>query len=999
MPKYTEMKMNFTGGEISPLLSVRTDYELVGRSLKEAKNVEILPYGGIKRRGGFVPYAPITAYPIAGFSYDKCNIFNYEVDQDLKIFIIVSSLKQNDNPAIKRFGGLDFIRYDENYQIGKYVINDLIIQDKREDTSFSFDNLSNFDPNEVVFAQNGINVIMVHPEQKPILIRYDRNVNKIIIEDVELVNQPQFAFFDNYSPQSTQDTHSLIIKLDNKWIFEDENGNRSDRRSPVSRNYKIGFDGAVSNEIVFNSLSNYNPNSNNYENVIPHTALGFKLEINFNKTDFETNIFKRKTVLKDRWTGAELPIEFNIEIPVEMLDNEAEATPARLNVIMNSLKQSIYDSIYRLFFSTSNIYNDGVVMNDFIDGSQIEADYWLQIGGGDIDGKLSTIRYFFSIRNAVVSYNSTTYTLPAIGCYEIKEQNTIERGTDSISIEAGSSITYPVLNDPEPYFTAFNYLSFYKEFARLNKIKDLNNFYFEVLPYEYAIDNNTDFNIMKITFSLFNVDALEYPVITGEWVGAKYWQGEDSYIRSKKEYNANSFLEDAFSELRGWPTSAIFLENRLVLGGSKSLPNLLWASRIGDFFNFGNFEGKDDEALLNISSNTNKIKYLMGQKSLQIFTDNSEHYNPNALTTKEITLPQQSNEGCASIKPVFIDNATFFLDKNKNALRMFLYNDLEQAYKTMNMSLEAPHLIKNVISMTARQTATSNFVYMLNDDNTITVMNTIRDQEVKSFYTFESGITFKGAGVMDNKLFTAGYFNSERELILYVYDDRVELDNIYLYNRFDLEWSSTGLRAQEELPKPQNKFNVKYTVKSYPWRLPSSLDYRTQLNFYEVDTYMIGSKYNDINTLETYVDEYANSRNYPNWFNETGTYNQAGYYFNRYLGVDYDVYIVSQDITSNLGTGERMSETKRIIKAVAHCYETLGWYLTYKGKSYIIDSNRNISSNIFINGNGLFPQRTVGDKRINLSGYIKRDNIKLEQKEAFKDGVIQGYTLQIKSEV
>lgn len=998
MPKYQDIKINFTGGEISPLLSVRTDYELLNRSVKEALNVEILPYGGIKRRGGFVPYAPITAYPVAGFSYDNTNIFNYEVDQDLKIFIIVSSLKQNDNPAIKRFGGIDFIRYKENYTIGKYIVNDLQVVDNREDTSYAFDNLSNFDPNEVIFAQNGINVVMVHPEQKPILIKYDRNINKIVIEDCNFVNPPQFAFFDNYSPKSTQDTHSLIIKLDNKWIYEDENQNRSDRRSPVTRNYKIGFDGEVSNEIVFHSLSNYNPNSNSYENVIPNTALGFKLKIEFNKTDFDTNIFYRKTVLKDRWSGAELPIEFNIEIPEEMLDDEAEATPARLNVIRDNLKQSIYDSIYRLMFATSNIYNDGTVVNDFIEGSQIEANYWLQIGGGDLNGKLADITYYFTIKNANVTYNSTSYTLPALGCYEIKEQNTIERGTDSISIVAEVDPIYPALNNPEPYFTAFNYLSFYKEFARLNKIKDLNNFYFEVLPYEYAIDGNTDFNIMKITFSLFNIDALEYPVITGEWVGSKYWQGEDSYIRSKKEYNANSFLEDAFSPRRGYPTTAIFLENRLVLGGSKSLPNLLWASRQGDFFNFGNFDGRDDEALLNISSNTNKIKYLTGQKSLQVFTDNSEHYNPNALTTKEITLPQQSNEGCATIKPVYIDNATFFLDKNKNALRMFLYNDLEQAYKTMNMSLEAPHLIKNVVSMTARQTATSNFVYLLNDDNTITVMNTIRDQEVKSFYTFESGITFKAVGGMDNKLFAAGYFNDERELILYVYDERVELDNIYCYNRFDLEWMATGLRTQEELPKPVNKFNVKYTVKSYPWRYPQSLDYKTQFNFYEVNTYIIGSKYDDINTLETYVDEYANSGYYPNWFSVTGQYIQGGYYFNRYLGLDYDVYIVSQDITSNIGTGEKMSEKKRIVKAVAHCYDTLGWYLTYQAKSYIIDSNRNVSSNIFINGNGLFPQPTNGDKEIKLLGYIKRDGIKLEQREAFKDGVIQGYTLQIKVE-
>lgn len=988
MPKYQDIKINFTGGEISPLLSVRTDYELLNRSVKEALNVEILPYGGIKRRGGFVPYAPITAYPVVGFSYDNTNIFNYEVDQDLKIFIIVSSLKQNDNPAIKRFGGIDFIRYKENYTIGKYIVNDLQVVDNREDTSYSFDNLSNFDPNEVIFAQNGINVIMVHPEQKPILITYSRNENKIIIEDCNFVNPPQFAFFDKYSPKSTQDSHSLIIKLDNKWIYQNENGDTSDRRSPIVRNYKIGFDGSVSNEIVFHSISNYDPNSNTYIKT-PEQYLGLEINMNFLYEDF-TGIsnFKGKYKIKDKWSGAELDMKLDININNEVLINESLATLLVKNDIANQIKDCMYESIYRLMYSTSEIYNNGQKHNpllSFYPNTNVIFTYE--------NGKLSNIQFVLAIANPKIFYNGNYYSFPGLAHFETQEDYLDDKNKHNLSITAFATSIIP-----EETYTAFNYLAFYKEFTRLNKLKDINNFYFETLPRESLLDDNTDFNTMQITFSLFDIDALEYPVITGEWVGAKFWQGENSYIRSKKEYSANSFLEDIFSPRRGYPTTAIFLENRLVLGGSKSLPNLLWASRQGDFFNFGNFDGRDDEALLNISSNTNKIKYLTGQKSLQVFTDNSEHYNPNALTTKEITLPQQSNEGCATIKPVYIDNATFFLDKNKNALRMFLYNDLEQAYKTMNMSLEAPHLIKNVVSMTARQTATSNFVYLLNDDNTITVMNTIRDQDVKSFYTFKSGITFKAVGGMDNKLFAAGYFNDERELILYVYDERVELDNIYCYNRFDLEWMATGLKLQEELPKPVNKFNVKYTVKSYPWRYPQSLDYKTQFNFYEVDTYIIGSKYDNINTLETYVDEYANSGYYPNWFSVTGQYIQGGYYFNRYLGVDYDVYIVSQDITSNIGTGEKMSEKKRIVKAVAHCYDTLGWYLTYQAKSYIIDNNRNVSSNIFINGNGLFPQPTNGDKEIKLLGYIKRDGIKLEQREAFKDGVLQGYTLQIKVE-
>lgn len=995
--KITDIKMNFTGGEISPLLSVRTDMEVLTRSVKEAKNIEISPYGGIRRRGGFSPYLKI-GNTANGYVFDLINIQSFEVDEETKIIVVLSSRKNNAGEV--SFDSLKFFRYNKNYVIGKYNSNIMIVQDNREDKTFTFSK-TNFNVNEVNFTQNGNNLVLTHKDQKPIIIKYNRNLGTITMEDLNFVNIPQFSFFDQYSPNSTQDTHSLIIKLDNKWIFENENGDREKRRSPTSRNYKFGFDGEVSNEIVFNSLSNYNPNNNTYIPVDKNTNLYFFLKFDF-RGEFPSNVFKRKTFLKDRWTGAEIPIEFEFEIPEEMLYDEAEATPARLEILKNNIESSIYDSIYRLFFSTSQIFNNGTVITDLIEVNSFTAEYYDTTSGSPVDGNLSGLKMFFHLNNPVINYQGTTYTFPALAAYERQADITFTYPENSVSLQVvdqGLNLT-PALHNPALYYTAFNYLSFYKEFSRLNLIKDLNNFYFETLPFEYVIDNNNNFNVMNITFSLFGVDALEYPVITGEWVGSKFWQGEDSYIRSKKLYNANSFLEDAFSERRGWPTAAIFLENRLVLGGSRSLPNMIWASRQGDFYNFGNFDGRDDEALLNISTNTNAIKYLLGQKSLQVFTDNSEHYNPNALTTKEITLPQQSNEGCATIKPVFIDNATFFIDKNKRALRMFIYNDLEQSYKTTNISLEAAHLIsgKEPVAMTARQTETSNFVYILNKDNTITVMNTIRDQEIKSFYSFESFLTFKGAGVVDNKLFTAGYHNSNSELILYIYDERIELDNVYVYNKFDAEWNMNGKRSIEELPKPADKTGGKYTIKSYPWKIELDL-FSSGFNFYEVDNLMVASKYNSIAEAEQFYTDYVNSGYYPSE-NTPTIYNFINCLFNRYLGLDYDVYIISQDYTGNIGTGEKMGELKRVCKATIHCYNTTGWYLTYAKKEYIIDNKRNTTSDTNILGeSALFPAKTNGDKLIMLQGYIKRDGVKLEQKLAFAGGFVQGYTLTVKLEV
>ena len=48
----------------------------------------------------------------------------------------------------------------------------------------------------------------------------------------------------------------------------------------------------------------------------------------------------------------------------------------------------------------------------------------------------------------------------------------------------------------------------------------------------------------------------------------------------------NDWAEAAFSDARGWPVSVTFHQNRMVIGGSRDLPNRLWLSKSSDLFNF-----------------------------------------------------------------------------------------------------------------------------------------------------------------------------------------------------------------------------------------------------------------------------------------------------------------------------------------------------------------------------------------------------------------------------
>ena len=90
----------------------------------------------------------------------------------------------------------------------------------------------------------------------------------------------------------------------------------------------------------------------------------------------------------------------------------------------------------------------------------------------------------------------------------------------------------------------------------------------------------------------------------------------------------------AWSSSKGWTTSFTFHERRLYIGGSKSLPTHIWASRVGDYFNFELGEGLDDEAL-NAELTTdslNAIQQIFSGSDLQIFPTGGELYIPKAIS-------------------------------------------------------------------------------------------------------------------------------------------------------------------------------------------------------------------------------------------------------------------------------------------------------------------------------------------------------------------------------
>ena len=157
--------------------------------------------------------------------------------------------------------------------------------------------------------------------------------------------------------------------------------------------------------------------------------------------------------------------------------------------------------------------------------------------------------------------------------------------------------------------------------------------------------------------------------------------------------------EQAFSPLRGWPVTVCFHQSRLVIGGSRALPNRLWLSKSMDLFNFDLGTGLDDESIefSMLSDQVNAIRGVFSGRHLQVFTSGAEYMvSGTPLTPAKIQVDRQTRIGSPvdrMVPPRNVDGATHFISRDGLDLREFLYTDVEQAYQARDLAMLAKHVM------------------------------------------------------------------------------------------------------------------------------------------------------------------------------------------------------------------------------------------------------------------------------------------------------------------
>ena len=220
--------------------------------------------------------------------------------------------------------------------------------------------------------------------------------------------------------------------------------------------------------------------------------------------------------------------------------------------------------------------------------------------------------------------------------------------------------------------------------------------------------------------------------------------------------------EDVWSETRGYPRNACFYDGRLWIGGTRSKPYSLFASKAGSFFDFDLGEGDADEAIfVTLSSRKlNRIVDVYPNRDLQIFTSGGEFVvDTKPVLPESIVVKPQTSHGAKNLEVKEIDGSTFFIDRFGRRVLNYLYSFNEDAYNTTNPSVLSPELINGPVDMDIQRGTESddaNWVFIVNDDGTVAVLNTLREQDINGFTKWNpTGTNGKFTNVVsvDNEVF------------------------------------------------------------------------------------------------------------------------------------------------------------------------------------------------------------------------------------------------------
>ena len=205
-----------------------------------------------------------------------------------------------------------------------------------------------------------------------------------------------------------------------------------------------------------------------------------------------------------------------------------------------------------------------------------------------------------------------------------------------------------------------------------------------------------------------------------------------------------------------YPTATTYHEQRRWFAGSTNKPQVVWATRTGTESNLtSSLPSRDADGLeLRVASmQNNQIRHLVPLADMIAFTAGGEFRmfadGAPAITPSSVSIKPQGYSGASNVQPVVSSGSVLYVQAQGSRIRELAYNWETNAYKTVDVSIMAPHRFNGfTISQLAYVRAPEPTLWAVRNDGVLLGMTYIPEQQVYGWHAHDTLGTFESICVV-----------------------------------------------------------------------------------------------------------------------------------------------------------------------------------------------------------------------------------------------------------
>lgn len=196
----------------------------------------------------------------------------------------------------------------------------------------------------------------------------------------------------------------------------------------------------------------------------------------------------------------------------------------------------------------------------------------------------------------------------------------------------------------------------------------------------------------------------------------------------------SNWAEGAWSNERGFPRAVAIHEGRLILAGTRTEPQKLWASVSGDFLNYQTSILADGAIALQIGAQeANPILWMASQSGLIIGTQGDEWLlegGTEGLRPDNAVVKRQSRYGSEPVQAVMAGATVLFVQRGGHILSEYIYRFEEQSYIAPDLTKLMGHLLRAGIRSVTYAQNPDQVLYIITRDGKLLTCTYQRTEEV-----------------------------------------------------------------------------------------------------------------------------------------------------------------------------------------------------------------------------------------------------------------------------